>query len=88
MKKFLVIITICFVLAFSALGKWKRNHIIVKNYLIKLYQKEKLWWLVLGLNIVRSCASQMKVLEKAKSDFDNMVYFAFDVTNKEIAEFF
>ncbi len=35
-----------------------------------------------------SCASQMKVLEKAKNDFDNIKYFAFDVTNKEIAELF
>ena len=35
-----------------------------------------------------SCASQMKVLEKAKNDFDNIEYFAFDVTNKEIAQFF
>ena len=35
-----------------------------------------------------SCASQMKVLNKAKNDFDNMEYFAFDVTNKEIAKFF
>jgi thioredoxin 1 len=35
-----------------------------------------------------SCASQMKILNKAKKDFDNIEYFAFDVTNKEIAEFF
>ena len=35
-----------------------------------------------------SCASQMKVLDKAKNDFNNIEYFAFDVTNKEIAEFF
>jgi thiol-disulfide isomerase/thioredoxin len=35
-----------------------------------------------------SCASQMKVLDKAKNDFDNIEYFTFDVTNKEIAEFF
>ena len=35
-----------------------------------------------------SCASQMKVLEKAKNEFDNIEYFAFDVTNKEIAQFF
>ena len=35
-----------------------------------------------------SCASQMKVLKKAKNDFDNIEYFAFDVTNKEIAKFF
>ena len=39
-----------------------------------------------------SCASQMKVLKKAKSDgslfdikFKNIEYFTFDVTNKEIA---
>ena len=30
----------------------------------------------------------MKVLEKAKDDFDNIEYFAFDVKNKEIAKFF
>ena len=35
-----------------------------------------------------SCASQMKVLNKAKNDFDNIEYFAFDVKNKEIAELF
>ena len=39
-----------------------------------------------------SCASQMKVLNKAKNDgklldikFKNIEYFSFDVTNKEIA---
>jgi thiol-disulfide isomerase/thioredoxin len=32
-----------------------------------------------------SCASQMKVLDKAKKDFDNIEYFKFDVKNKEIA---
>ena len=42
-----------------------------------------------------SCASQMKVLNKAKNDgklvdikFDNIEYFSFDVTNKEIANLF
>jgi thiol-disulfide isomerase/thioredoxin len=42
-----------------------------------------------------SCAGQMKILKTAKetgelSDikFDNIEYFAFDVTNKEIAKFF
>ena len=32
-----------------------------------------------------SCASQMKVLEKAQNDFENIEYFTFEVTNKEIA---
>ena len=35
-----------------------------------------------------SCASQMKVLNEAKSQFDNIEYFAFDVTNKEISNLF
>ena len=35
-----------------------------------------------------SCASQMKVLNKAKADFENIEYFAFDVTNKEISNLF
>jgi len=35
-----------------------------------------------------SCASQMKVLNKAKKDFNNIEYFTFDVKNKEIADFF
>ena len=35
-----------------------------------------------------SCASQMKVLDKAKNDFNNIEYFKFDVKNKEIADLF
>jgi len=35
-----------------------------------------------------SCASQMKVLNKIKQDFNNIEYFSFDVTNKEIAKLF
>ena len=35
-----------------------------------------------------SCASQMKVLKEAKKDFDNIEYFAFDVTNKNISNIF
>ena len=33
-----------------------------------------------------SCASQMKVLDKAKNEFDNIEYFTFDIKNKEIAD--
>ena len=42
-----------------------------------------------------SCASQMKVLNKAKTEgklfdikFDNIEYFSFDITNKDIANLF
>ena len=30
----------------------------------------------------------MKVLKKAKNDFENIEYFAFDVTNEKISNFF
>ncbi|WP_440932259.1 thioredoxin family protein [Candidatus Pelagibacter sp.] len=40
------------------------------------------------INYCTSCASQMKVLDKAKNDFDNIEYFKFEVTNKEIAQMF
>ena len=33
-----------------------------------------------------SCASQMKVLNKAKNEFENIEYFTFDIKNKEIAD--
>ena len=35
-----------------------------------------------------SCASQMKVLKEAKKDYDNIEYFAFDVTNENISNLF
>ena len=42
-----------------------------------------------------SCAGQMKILKEAKNDgklndikFDNIEYFSFDVTNKNIADLF
>ena len=42
-----------------------------------------------------SCAGQMKILKKAKNEgklrdinFDNIEYFSFDVTNKNIADLF
>ncbi len=33
-----------------------------------------------------SCASQIKVLNKAKNKFKNIEYFTFEVTNEEIAK--
>ena len=85
MKKFLVFI--CFVLAFStkAIGK---ETTYSKELFDKALSEGKVVVVSSWIKYCSSCASQMKVLEKAKNDFDNMVYFAFDVTNKEIANFF
>ena len=85
MKKFLVFI--CFVLAFNtkAIGK---ETTYSKELFDKALSEGKLVVVSSWIKYCTSCASQMKVLEKAKNDFDNMEYFAFDVTNKEIAQFF
>ena len=85
MKKFLVLM--CFVLAFStnAIGK---ETTYSKDLFDKALSEGKVVVVSSWIKYCTSCASQMKVLEKAKNDFDNMEYFAFDVTNKEIAQFF
>ena len=85
MKKLLVFI--CFVLAFNtnAIGKETTYN---KKSFDKALSEGKVVVVSSWIKYCTSCASQMKVLEKAKNDFDNMEYFAFDVTNKEIAKFF
>jgi thiol-disulfide isomerase/thioredoxin len=85
MKKFLVFI--CFVLTFNtnAIGK---ETTYSKELFDKALSEGKVVVVSSWIKYCTSCASQMKVLEKAKNDFDNMEYFAFDVTNKEIANFF
>jgi len=85
MKIFLVLI--CFVLTFStkAIGK---ETTYSKELFNKALSEGKVVVVSSWIKYCTSCASQMKVLEKAKNDFDNMEYFAFDVTNKEIAKFF
>jgi len=85
MKKLLVFI--CFVLAFNtnAIGK---ETTYSKESFDKALSEGKVVVVSSWIKYCSSCASQMKVLEKAKNDFDNMEYFAFDVTNKEIAQFF
>ena len=85
MKKFLIFI--CFALAFStnAIGK---ETTYSKELFDKALMEGKVVVVSSWIKYCTSCAGQMKVLEKAKNDFDNMEYFAFDVTNKEIAQFF
>ena len=85
MKKFLVFI--CFTLAFSSkvIGK---ETTYSKELFDKAISEGKVVVVSSWIKYCSSCAGQMKVLKKAKKDFNNMEYFAFDVTNKEIAQFF
>ena len=85
MKKILAVITIFFVTISLVSAK-------ETTYKKKLFDKAlsdgKVVVVSSWIKYCTSCASQMKVLDKAKNDFDNITYFKFDVTNKEIAEFF
>ena len=85
MKKFL---TFCIILfAFNVNGMEKET-----TFKKELFDKAQLEGKVVivssWIKYCTSCASQMKVLDKAKNDFDNIEYFKFDVTNKEIAQMF
>ena len=85
MKKFLIFI--CFALAFSTKSIGKETT-YSKELFDKALSEGKVVVVSSWIKYCSSCAGQMKVLKKAKNDFDNMEYFAFDVTNKEIAKFF
>ena len=85
MKKFLFFVF--FVLAFNAKAIGKETT-FKKELFDKAQSEGKIVVVSSWIKYCTSCASQMKVLNKAKNDFDNIKYFTFDVTNKEIAEFF
>ena len=82
-----IFVFICFILAFTTNGMSKET-----TYSKELFDKAladgKVVVVSSWVKYCTSCASQMKVLDKAKNDFDNIEYFKFDVTNKEIAKFF
>ena len=85
MKKF--IIFICFLLALTSKATSKETT-YDKQLFDKALSEGKVVVVSSWIKYCSSCAGQMEVLKKAKKDFENMEYFAFDVTNKEIAKFF
>ena len=92
MKKFLLFI--CFVLAFNT-NAISKETTYDKELFDKAQSEGKIVIVSSWIKYCSSCAGQMKILKTAKetgelSDikFDNIEYFAFDVTNKEIAKFF
>ena len=89
MKKILIII-FC-VLAFSANAMEKKTT-FNKELFDKAQSEGKIVVVSSWIKYCSSCAGQMKILNKAKNDgeladikFDNIEYFSFEVTNKEIA---
>ena len=85
MKKILVLVLCMFVFSFNGIAKETTYN---KADFDKALSEGKVVIVSSWIKYCTSCASQMKVLKKAKNDFDNIEYFAFDVTNKEIAKFF
>ena len=85
MKKIFIFIFCLFTLNISAVAK---ETTFKKELFEKAQADGKVVIVSSWIKYCTSCASQMKVLDKAKNDFDNIEYFAFDVTNKEIAELF
>ena len=85
MKKLLIFVI--FVLAFNAKA-FAKETTYNKELFDKALSDGKVVVVSSWIKYCTSCASQMKILKKARNDFDNLEYFAFDVTNKEIAKFF
>ena len=85
MRKIFVFICIIFAFSTNAMAK---ETTYTKELFDKALSDGKVVVVSSWIKYCTSCASQMKVLDKAKNDFDNIEYFTFDVTNKEIAEFF
>ena len=85
MKKYLILI-FC-IIAFNASASEKKTT-FNKELFEKAQSEGKIVVVSSWIKYCTSCASQMKVLKKAKNEFENMEYFSFNVKNKEIAELF
>ena len=85
MKK---ILTLCLLLLAFNINAMEKETTFKKELFNKAQSEGKVVVVSSWIKYCPSCASQMKVLEKAKNDFDNIEYFAFDVTNREISDMF
>jgi thiol-disulfide isomerase/thioredoxin len=83
MKK--IFIFLFFIFAFSANADEKKTT-FTKELFDKAQSDGKVVVVSSWMKYCSSCASQMKVLDKAKNEFDNIEYFTFDIKNKEIAD--
>ena len=89
MKKILILFICIFTLSVNAMEK---ETTFDKELFNKAKSEGKI---IIVIKYCSSCASQMKVLKKAKNEgelldikFDNIEYFSFDVTDKEISDLF
>ena len=85
MKKFLVLIF--FIISFQV-SAMEKNTTFDKDLFKKAQDDGKVVVVSSWIKYCSSCAGQMKILQKAEKDFENIKYFSFDVTNKEISNLF
>ncbi len=83
MKKIFILLFCIFSLNANALEK---ETTFSKDLFDKAQSDGKVVVVSSWIKYCSSCASQMKVLNKAKDDFENIEYFTFEVTNREIAD--
>ena len=79
-----IFIFIFFIFAFSANAGEKKTT-FNKELFDKAQSDGKVVVVSSWVKYCSSCASQMKVLNKAKNEFDNIEYFTFNIENKEIS---
>ena len=91
LKKFFVITLVQLFIIFPSISMEKETT-FNKKLFDKAQYDGKVVIVSSWIKYCSSCASQMKVLTKAKNDgklldikFENIEYFSFDVTNKDIA---
>ena len=82
--KNLLVFLFCF-FAFSANALEKKTT-FDKDLFNKAQSEGKVVVINSWIKYCTSCTSQMKALNKLKKEFDNVEYFSFEVTNREIAE--
>ena len=83
MKKFSIFIICIFAFSVNA-GETKTT--FTKELFDKAQSNGKIVVISSWTKYCSSCASQMKVLDKAKNEFDNLEYLTFEITKKEIAK--
>ena len=82
MKKIFIFIFCLFVFNNSSIAKETTFN---KELFDKAQSEGKIVIVSSWVKYCTSCAGQMKILDKAKNDFENIEYFKFDVRNKDIA---
>ena len=83
MKKFLILIFCIFAFNANALEK---KTTFSKELFDKAQSDGKVVVISSWVKYCSSCASQMKVLNKAKNEFKDIEYLTFEITDKEISK--